>query len=147
MGDIFDDLNAEDQSITHDAIEEVKGETTKDYFCLVVKPFDGKVSLHLETEMGDIRPVALLLPENKAKIQEEINYLLSKYPDLWIQWDHKEFSGVTFQIRRGNKCERFFRTGKSGMFQRRKVYAQRNPDAVVSFVPHPEEPVGTEYPV
>lgn len=143
MGDIFDDLNSDDQTITHDAIEEVM---VNEYFSLVVQPHDGKVSIHLETEMGEVTPVGLYLPENKTVIQQEINRLLTKYPSLWIQWDHKEFEGVTFQIRRGNKTERFFRTGKNGMFQRRKVYAQRHPDAVVSFIQHPEaeEP---EFPV
>ena len=144
MGDIFDDLNSDDQTITHDAIEEVM---VNEFFSLVVQPQDGKVSLHLETEMGDVTPVGLYLPENKAEIQQEINSLLTKYPSLWIQWDHKEFEGVTFQIRRGNKTERFFRTGKNGMFQRRKVYAQRNPDAVVSFIQHPEEPEHLKFPV
>tara|TARA_R100001015_G_C4538845_1_gene103360 strand:- start:77 stop:523 length:447 start_codon:yes stop_codon:yes gene_type:complete len=141
MGNVFDDLNADNQFIEHDKQDEIQATITEadDFFSLVVKPFNGHVSLHLETEMGDITPVGLFRPESKAIIQEEINSLLTKYPKLWIQWDHKEFEGVTFQIRRGNQTERFFRTGKNGMFQRRKVYAERNPDAVVSFIPHPEE--------
>ncbi len=75
MGDIFDDLNSDDQTITHDAIEEVM---VNEYFSLVVQPHDGKVSIHLETEMGDVTPVGLYLPENKTVIQQEINNLLTK---------------------------------------------------------------------
>tara|TARA_R100000742_G_C4279664_1_gene105120 strand:- start:4402 stop:4845 length:444 start_codon:yes stop_codon:yes gene_type:complete len=143
MGNIFDDLNADDQFIEADVRDEVTNEpinTDIDFCSLVVSEYANKVSLHIENDMGIPDPVGLFLPENKVDIQEAINQTLKDHPGIWIRWEHGSFKGVHFQIRRGNGVkERFFRTDTKGAFARRKIYAQRNPDSVVSFTMFPEE--------
>ena len=122
MGDIMDDLRADDQFAMHDAMEELRS------------PPDILVSTDRGNIVVDCDGIMLYRGRDHDKITTAINGQLTILPESKVIFNSPGIPGIVYTIRYNDgRISRWFRTNTSGAFQRRRTYADQNPGATVSF--------------
>ena len=125
MGDIIDEILADDQFIEHDARAEVQAALEAE-------------EIHVTADRGNVHVIhcgeLLYSGRDKDKITVAINGVLTTSPESRVVFDNPGIEGIVYTVRKANgTVSRWFRSDTRSAFYRRKAYANQNPGATVSF--------------